>query len=165
MNGYVYILDAGNAVKIGKSINPKTRIASIENEIGKKMLRYFASPDCSNYSDIEKAMHEIFADQCIEGEWFNIEFDEAVNILQSQQFDNTKDISPDEAGKKIKGKMAIMTLRADGDTLSIANAIAALKRETTSDVLRRALDDYIEKNKGLLGETFDQLDKTDIEAK
>ena len=54
-NGYVYILDTGDAIKIGKSINPKTRMASVENETGKKMLGYFASPDCSNYSNIEKA--------------------------------------------------------------------------------------------------------------
>ena len=67
--------------------------------------------------------------------------------------------------KKIKGKTAIMTLRTDADILSIANAIAALKRETISDVLRRALDDYIANNKGLLGETFEQLDKTDTEVR
>ena len=87
-NGYVYILDVGDTVKIGKSINPKTRMASIENEIGKKMLRYFASPDCSNYSDIEKAMHEIFSDHRIDGEWFNVDFDEVVVILKAHLFDN-----------------------------------------------------------------------------
>ena len=71
MNGFVYLFDAGDLVKIGKSIDPKTRMVSVEREAERKILRHFIPPDCSNYDEIERLMHQKFAERRVDGEWFN----------------------------------------------------------------------------------------------
>jgi hypothetical protein len=63
--------------------------------------------------------------------------------------------------RKIKGTTAILTLRTDAKQLSVASAIAALRRETISDVLRRAIDSYIQEYGILLGQTAKGLQVDD----
>jgi hypothetical protein len=63
--------------------------------------------------------------------------------------------------KKIKGTTAIFTLRTDAKQLSVASAIAALRREAISDVLRRAIDSYIHEYGMLLGQTAKGLQNDD----
>ena len=60
--------------------------------------------------------------------------------------------------KKMKGTTANVTLRAEAKQLSIAAAIAALKQETISDVLRRAIEVYIDTYKNILGTALEGLD-------
>ena len=59
--------------------------------------------------------------------------------------------------KKMRGTTANVTLRAEAKQLSIASAIAALRQETVSDVLRRALEAYIDEHKGILGTALEGL--------
>jgi hypothetical protein len=54
--------------------------------------------------------------------------------------------------KKIRGDTAILTLRTEANELSIASAIAALRKETLSDVLRKAIRDYVQEYRSLLGQ-------------
>ena len=61
--------------------------------------------------------------------------------------------------KKMKGATANVTLRAEAKQLSIASAIAALRQETVSDVLRKALDAYIDKHKAILGTALQEIDE------
>jgi hypothetical protein len=46
----------------------------------------------------------------------------------------------------------MLTIRAEERQASRAAAIAALRRETVSDILRTRLDEYINEYRGLLGE-------------
>ncbi|MDR0654460.1 MAG: hypothetical protein LBG12_14310 [Synergistaceae bacterium] len=66
--------------------------------------------------------------------------------------------------KKIKGKTAIMTLRTDAKQLSVASAIAALRKETISEVLRKAIDSYVDEYKSVLGAALEELERPDAEA-
>ena len=45
--------------------------------------------------------------------------------------------------KKIVGQTSIITVRADSEDVRIAAGIAALRKETISEVLRNSLQDYI----------------------
>jgi antitoxin component of RelBE/YafQ-DinJ toxin-antitoxin module len=60
--------------------------------------------------------------------------------------------------RKIKGKTTTLYIRADEDILSVASAIAALKKETISDVVRELLEKYVEENKGILGQTLEKME-------
>ena len=59
--------------------------------------------------------------------------------------------------KKMRGSTANVTLRAEAKQLRIVSAIAALRQETVSDVLRRALEAYIDEHKGILGAALEEL--------
>ena len=60
--------------------------------------------------------------------------------------------------KKMKVATANVTLRAEAKQLSIASAIAALRNETISDVLRKALEAYIDEHKAILGTALKGLE-------
>jgi len=80
--GYVYILKTESSVKIGVSKNTDRRIFEIEHTSGKKILDTFISEPCLNYHRIEADLHSKFKEKRILGEWFDIEFDDAVEELK-----------------------------------------------------------------------------------
>jgi len=84
--GYVYIAGAEGKLKIGKSRNPKKRIRGIENAAGLNFDLTFISDKIENYSQIEKEMHIAFKDERIKGEWFSIDFNDAVKKLKELTF-------------------------------------------------------------------------------
>jgi hypothetical protein len=63
--------------------------------------------------------------------------------------------------KKIKGNAATLTIRADEEVLRVAGAIASIKRETVSDVIRNFLQEYVDENIGILGSTFTKMGNKD----
>ncbi|WP_152978244.1 GIY-YIG nuclease family protein, partial [Caloramator mitchellensis] len=49
MNGYVYIIEKEDgSIKIGRSINPKTRLSFLETQGGFNIKRKYISPMCGN---------------------------------------------------------------------------------------------------------------------
>lgn len=83
-SGNIYIIQKKNKlVKIGISKNPKQRISAIETHNGEKSINIFISEKLKNYMEIEKLMHTYFKEFRVLGEWFNIDFDEAVEIFAS----------------------------------------------------------------------------------
>ncbi|APC78911.1 TPA: GIY-YIG nuclease family protein [Clostridium botulinum] len=86
-NGYVYIIERRDkSIKIGKSINPESRVETLETQGGFIATNKFFSQECSNYSEIESKMHEIFNKYRTIGEWFNVDFDVAVQTLKQLNF-------------------------------------------------------------------------------
>jgi hypothetical protein len=60
--------------------------------------------------------------------------------------------------RKMQGKVIMVTVRAEENLASRASAIAALRRESISDVLRAHLVEYVENNRQLLGVLNDSID-------
>ena len=84
---YVMLSDDGN-VKIGVSSNISNRISQIE--LCKHIIKTFSTEMCSNAYSIESKVHEILQEHKTHGEWFNVEFDIAVNIVKNIFSSNAK---------------------------------------------------------------------------
>ncbi|HGH5398650.1 TPA: GIY-YIG nuclease family protein [Raoultella planticola] len=83
--GYVYIVEdvQRGLVKIGKSVNPHSRISDVINISGITRIRQFISHRIAGYSQIEHQMHVIFDERRVRGEWFRCDFDEVKSTLVS----------------------------------------------------------------------------------
>lgn len=77
--GYVYIIDCGDLVKIGKSINPGQRTQDILAISG--LLRKHVSCRHMFYQKTESTLHKQFAERRVKGEWFDISFQVAKKAL------------------------------------------------------------------------------------
>ena len=87
--GYVYICECGNAVKIGQTGKPMTRLFTHkymsrvygENEVG----RIAITSHFSFFKELEHYLHLQLAEyrRSIREEFFNITFDSAVHILRT----------------------------------------------------------------------------------
>lgn len=80
--GYVYVISYDGMTKIGISVNPKTRISSIQTANPILFQEYYVSESTEMYQEIEKEMHTFFNGKKIKGEWFDIKFKEAVDRLR-----------------------------------------------------------------------------------
>lgn len=67
--GYVYLIEGpGGLFKIGRSVNPLTRLAQIApRDAGLKLLTYIPTSDTVW---LERFMHEAFSHRRVKGEWF-----------------------------------------------------------------------------------------------
>lgn len=89
--GYVYIVEYGNFVKIGKSIEPKNRIMSINNiainYAGEEIKRILLSIKHENFSENEKILHSHFSECRVKkGELFKLTIEEFKSNLPSLNF-------------------------------------------------------------------------------
>lgn len=64
---FVYFALAGNRVKIGHSKDPRRRIATLKTGTPQKVRIYYATP---GGKQLERSLHEMFADDRVNGEWF-----------------------------------------------------------------------------------------------
>lgn len=80
---YIFKSETGEC-KIGVSNNVDKRRSTIEMQGGKNILEVFHTPKCFNAYEIESIMHRYFADKRLTGEWFNIDYSEAVSILEKE---------------------------------------------------------------------------------
>jgi IS30 family transposase len=76
----IYVFDFGDMVKIGVSGNVQNRLKTIENQSGRKALRFFSIEADQGY---ENLIHRLFSSYRGIGEYFSIPFDFATSILQS----------------------------------------------------------------------------------
>ena len=80
--GYVYIIKVDQYYKIGQTTNLKKRIGEYTKLM--KEPKVIINVPCKNYIDIEKELHEMYADKNTNGEWFllsNEDIKNAVNYL------------------------------------------------------------------------------------
>lgn len=84
--GYVYVVDYGVAVKVGKTTEPEARLKALREYKGRPQQQYFMSKTIEDYNKAEKAMHRLLSEHRIEGEYFSVPFDEAVKIFKRQKF-------------------------------------------------------------------------------
>lgn len=86
-NGYVYIVKTESGkVKIGVSSKPKNRIASLQTATYERLIDTHVSPKCFNYLKIEENLHDFFKSNRLNGEWFDIPFETAVDKLNERKF-------------------------------------------------------------------------------
>lgn len=75
--GYLYVIQVGDAVKVGITGSPKKRLAGLRSQIGKDLERVCVF-DASNAREAEKAVHTHFHAHRTIGEWFRVPFEQAV---------------------------------------------------------------------------------------
>ena len=85
--GVVYVLDAGDSVKIGRTSNPKQRILTVIRISGKPVQRVIISPFCKNYIQLENILHKKFAATRTIGEWFHEKCDLIVQEMRAFDYD------------------------------------------------------------------------------
>lgn len=86
--GFVYILECADSVKIGCSKNPVKRIQYwthiLKSYGGNKIGRFSVSIAHTNYYENEKILHKIFDSvQIRDTELFGLDFDEAMDIINN----------------------------------------------------------------------------------
>ena len=87
--GYVYVCQCGNAVKIGQTGKPKTRLSTHQTNAkiyGENTVGKIAITSCfPYYKELERFLHVKFAEnrRSIREEFFNVSFDEVVTVLKA----------------------------------------------------------------------------------
>lgn len=99
LQGYVYVIDNGNNIKIGCTSNLYKRMHSLSNSNsgGNFLENVFYSPPSAVYKTVEKIMKKHFEQYNITGEWYSgISYEEVVKYLQelcnSPGFENCSEI-------------------------------------------------------------------------
>lgn len=81
--GWVYVMRAGEHVKIGKSAAPQSRLSSIQtgSAYQVEVLRLI---ETGNMSDLESRLHARFCEYCVRGEWFKLPDDKLDWLLTAE---------------------------------------------------------------------------------
>lgn len=83
--GHVYVmLMSDGHVKIGRSINPEKRITSIVSSSQYNLSKHWISPKVRKYEKLETSAHRYFSDDRVGGEYFAINFDDAVKWIAGE---------------------------------------------------------------------------------
>lgn len=81
--GYVYFIKSeySSDIKIGKTINMKNRMSSLRTAISSDvfLLGYIFT---DKFNEIEKNLHKKYIGKLVQGEWFSISDDEAINDIK-----------------------------------------------------------------------------------
>lgn len=81
---HIYAMLANDGrVKIGTSKDVSERVMSIEHSKEVKVMDVFKTEMCSNPFTVEKLCHDLFGEKRVFGEWFSIDFDEAVDGIKT----------------------------------------------------------------------------------
>lgn len=100
-NGYVYIIKKEEGfIKVGRSTKPNIRIRQIETQGGFISDDFFISQKCSNYREIEINMHKLLSRYRKMGEWFEFDFNKAVEALKMQKY--LRPLTQDEIKEEIQ---------------------------------------------------------------
>jgi predicted GIY-YIG superfamily endonuclease len=90
MKKYVYLISDSNTYnyKIGISNNPERRVKTLQTGNDNK-LKIVHKIICEYYSDVEKALHNRYKFNKINGEWFELSNDDVISFPQyCQNIDN-----------------------------------------------------------------------------
>lgn len=85
---YIYVIKnpLTNYVKIGVAQNPEQRLKQLMTGAGTELELCYKSMICSNAFEIEKKAHDMFKEQSVFGEWFNVDVQEATEFIERQTF-------------------------------------------------------------------------------
>jgi len=79
----VYVIENERGlIKVGVSQNVENRIKVLSKQGGFLIQNLFTTDPCSNAYEIERHVHKKLDESCVNGEWFSVSFDEAVDIVQ-----------------------------------------------------------------------------------
>lgn len=84
--GYVYVVDYGVAVKVGRSTRPQWRVKELPKYEGMASVRVFIGPALEYHEAAEKLMHNALHERRIRGEYFDVPFEEAVRTYNETDF-------------------------------------------------------------------------------
>ena len=82
--GYVYLIECAGRFKIGRAMDVKQRISSMQLPMEPKIHVY---QPCEKYVEKERQLHDRFAAKRVYGEWFvftDAELAEATKLIQQQ---------------------------------------------------------------------------------
>ncbi len=86
-HAYVYIaLSENGLIKIGRSTDPYKRLKTLQNSTGYIFTKIFLTDLIFNFSEIENKMHKYFKSYKKQGEWFEINFETAVEKIKQLDF-------------------------------------------------------------------------------
>lgn len=96
-DGFVYIIEAGNAVKIGSTQHLDKRMrqlfSMLRNYANVKIGRIAVTIPHMNYRDNEKTIHKVFSSSRINGgEMFDVKFCDAILELNSLSYDTSDEL-------------------------------------------------------------------------
>lgn len=82
---FVYLLRAGNAVKIGIAVNIGARLAALQsgNPLPIEIVGRRRFPNTLAALEAERSLHKRFCDQRAQGEWFRISTEAATDALNN----------------------------------------------------------------------------------
>lgn len=101
MKGHVYALQNEDLVKIGKSFRPTQRVKAIQTKSRFISGNTFISEASHLYSKVELECHAKLSKHRVVGEWFRIDFDDAVSCIKEVM----KAIATDEAEEAAEAKI------------------------------------------------------------
>lgn len=138
---FVYVAESGDGYcKIGMSETPEARVKSIESVTGLSITRLHFER-CEDKKLSEKTCHDKLANFRLFGEWFNIDFADAVSVLM----DSTCESSKDKSGKQ-KPKQRGLAF-TDDDWQMIAEAAKKQGYTTIASYVREVLIKKAKKDK------------------
>lgn len=85
--GVVYVLDAGDSVKIGRTSNPGQRIPTVLRTSGRNVSKIAMTPFCKNYIQLENMLHKKFGRSRSIGEWFSASYNSILREMEKLVFD------------------------------------------------------------------------------
>jgi predicted GIY-YIG superfamily endonuclease len=80
---YVFKLSDGS-VKIGVSKNPEQRMGTLSKQSGKEITTKWYSEPLENAFKIEKDLHRSFSKHRLEGEYFQIDFNDVLSVIKDK---------------------------------------------------------------------------------
>ena len=84
----IYVVETlPNKIKIGITSNVETRFRTIECQSGDKITNSFHTDKCNDAYKIEHSLHRTFKEYRSVGEWFDINFSDAVNCVKIYDLD------------------------------------------------------------------------------
>ena len=85
-DGWAYVYVAAKAgfgpIKIGVAINVRRRITDLENANGQRFPLVWMSGAYQNFREIEGSAHSCLRPARLIGEWFDVDFDFAIRVVQ-----------------------------------------------------------------------------------
>lgn len=152
MAGYVYVVENENhKVKIGQTINPDRRIATLETQGGYRIVSRYVTKELYQYSQLELFLHDKFREYRDVGEWFNCEFSTVKEYVDTLDIDEWN--KPPTNEEIAEHERRIESLKELFSTMIYGGGIKFDTHDINqykSDELDEAIDDMIDKIKFLI---------------
>lgn len=84
----VYVIEnmCNGAIKIGVAHNPEVRLQQLQTGSVDELRIVYTSYVCSNAFNVESIVHQYFSDKHIRGEWYLVDVNDAITMLEKQNY-------------------------------------------------------------------------------
>lgn len=80
--GYVYVMKIHDYCKIGRTVDVRRRVSSINTDSPYKVDKYYSTPLLTDCYVVEEKMHEMLKERHAHGEWFTVAYWYATELLE-----------------------------------------------------------------------------------